>query len=231
MEPSKRWFPSSLNERAVWMNNFASQFAVVAGSLGFSAADITSMTKDNEDFQAMARAVSACDALMDAMRSFRISLTEAHLDSPSPSFPNVTLVPPPNGVPAGIFQRLDDRVRRIRAAPAYTSSIGALLNIIPHKPESLVENEITPVIKAAAFPGNVIEVRFTRSRTHGLFLQMKLDNDGEWTSAGRFVRSPAQIEIPNTDGRPRSVQLRARYLIGNDPAGLNSDIVTVVSIP
>jgi len=221
----------SLSERAAWMENFTRYFADVAPSLGFDAADVTSMNQDNEDFQAMARAVLATEVLLGAMRSFRISLTEAHPDSPAPSFPNVTLTPPPNGVPAGIFQRLDDRVRRIRAAPGYSSSIGALLNIIPQKPEAIVENEISPVIKPSAFPGNVIEVRFTRSTTHGLFIQYKLDNEAEWTSAGRFVRSPAQIDIPNHDGRPRSVQLRARYLIGNDPVGLNSDIVTIVSIP
>jgi len=231
MIPSKRWFPTTTVDRAAWINNFARQFEAVALSLGFSVADVTSMNQDNEDFQAVARAITSADAFMAALRAFRVSLSEQKVGSPKPMFPTLTLTPPPNDVPAGIFQRLDERVRRVRAAAAYTDEIGALLKIIPIKSESIVDDELVPAIKAAARPGNVVEVRFTRGETNGIFLQTRLDKEEKWNDAGRFVRSPAVLEIPDGTGAPRAVQIRARYIIGNDPVGQNSDIVNVVTMP
>jgi hypothetical protein len=62
-------------------------------------------------------------------------------------------------------------------------------------------------------------------------LQTRLDKEEKWNDAGRFVRSPAVLEIPDGTGAPRAVQIRARYIIGNDPVGQNSDIVNVVTMP
>ena len=231
MIPSKRWFPTTLVDRAAWIDNFAKQFAMVALSLGFSAADIASMTQDAEDFRALARATTAAEAYMAAIRAFRVSVSEDKVGSPHPVFPTLTITPPPNNVPAGIFQRLDERVQRIRVAPAYTSDIGALLGIIPSGPQSIVESELVPEIRPSVLPGNVVEVRFTRGDTDGIFIQIKLDKEAHWTSVGRFMRSPAVIEVPDGTGAPRAVQIRGRYLIGNDPVGQNSNTVSVVTTP
>jgi hypothetical protein len=231
MIPSKRWFPTTLIDRAAWIDNFARQFAAVALSLGFSAADIASMTQDAEDFRALARATTAAEAFMAALRGFRLSLSEEKVGSPQPLFPTLTITPPPNGVPAGIFQRLDERVQRIRTAAAYTDEIGALLNILPSKSQSIAESELVPQLKVTSMPGNIVEIRFTRGDADGLSVQMRLDKENDWTSVGWFIRSPAVIEVPDGTGAPRSVEIRARYLIGNDPVGLNSNVVSVVTTP
>ena len=231
MIPSKRWFPTTLVDRAAWIDNFAKQFAIIAPSLGFSAADVTSMTQDAEDFRALASATTAAEAFMAAIRGFRVSVSEEKVGSPQPVFPTLMLTPPPNGVPAGIFQRLDERVQRIRTAAAYTDEIGALLGIIPAGSRSIVESELVPQIKASTMPGNIVEIRFARGDTDGLFVQIKLDKDGDWSTVGRFMRSPAVIEVPDGTGAPRSVQIRARYLIGNDPVGQNSNLINVVTTP
>jgi hypothetical protein len=43
--------------------------------------------------------------------------------------------------------------------------------------------------------------------------------------------SPATLNIPNGTGNPHSVQLRARYVLKDEPVGLNSDTVNVVTTP
>jgi hypothetical protein len=231
MIPSKRWFPTTLNERVAWINSFAKNFEKVGPSLGFSAADITSMTQDAEDFKAAANALNLAEAFMAGLRLYRITITEAKSGSPEPHFPTLNISPPPNGVPAGIFQRLDERVQRIRTAATYTDEVGALLGIIPARRQSLVESELVPQLKASALPGNVVQLRFTRAETDGLFVQIKLHKEGEWTNVGRFMRSPAVIEVPDGSGDPRAVQIRARYMIGNDSVGQNSNIIDIVTTP
>ena len=231
MIPSKRWFPTTLIDRSAWVSNFAKNFANVALDLGFTAADIDSMNKDAEDLQALARSITAAEAFMSGLRGFRSLLTEASLGSPQPVFPTLILTPPPNGVPAGIFKRLDDKVRRVRASAAYTPSIGALLAIIPATPEGLAETELAPSLKVNAMPRNIIQVRFTRGDTDGLSVEIKLDKEKDWINMGRFLRSPAVIEVPDGTGLPHAVEIRARYLIGNDPVGQNSNVVNVVTTP
>lgn len=231
MIPSKRWFPTTLRERSAWMKNFARQLAIVGPSLGFSAAEIDSVNKDAEDLESLAASIRSAEAFMSALREFRISLTEDRIGTPTPVPPNFSFVPPPNGVPAGIFQRLDRLVRRIRTAPAYTDEVGALLNILHSRSEPAQESEMSPSIRPSAMPGNIVEVRFTRGDTDGVSIQMQLDKDEEWRDAGRFFKSPAELQIPDGDGLPRAVRLRARYVIGNHAVGQNSDIVNVVTTP
>jgi hypothetical protein len=231
MIPSKRWFPTTLVDRAAWIDHFAKQFEVVAPSLGFSAADVASMTQDAEDFRALVRATTAAEAFMAGLRGFRLSLSAEKVGSPTPVFPALIITPPPNGVPAGIFQRLDERVRRVRAAAAYTDEVGALLNIRPSKEQSIVDSELVPVITPTVLPGNSIQVRFTRADTDGLFIQIKLDKEKEWINVGRFLKSPAVVEVPDGNGAPRAVEIRARYLVGDDPVGQNSAISNVVTTP
>jgi len=50
MIPSSRWFPTNLADRALWYENFATQFAAVAVSLGFTANDAASVNNDNDVF-------------------------------------------------------------------------------------------------------------------------------------------------------------------------------------
>jgi hypothetical protein len=231
MIPSKRWFPRNLTEQAAWLQNFALQLSVVGSTFGITPAEITQMTQDAADFQSIVRTTFAADAFMKGLKEFRLSVAEAKIGSPTPTFPAITFSAPPNGVPAGIFQRLDSLVRRIRAAVAYTDETGAMLGIIPAKNADLNHDELQPSIKAFALPPNVVEIAFTRGQTHGISIEIKIDKDEKWTPAGRFFKSPARLNIPDGTGLPRAVQIRARYLDGNLAIGQNSDIINIVTLP
>jgi hypothetical protein len=231
MIPSKAWFPSSLQDRTGWFQNFATNFAAVGASLGFTGAEITAVTQDNEDFQSIAATTVALEAFSTAVRQYRISLTEDPIGTPQPTFPTEDFSAPPNDRPAGMFQRLVELVDRIRAAPAYTDEIGANLGIIPQKDDELAENELKPSLKGSAMPNNKVEVVFVRGKTDGIEVEIVIDNTGGWVSAGRFFKSPAVLNIPDGNGLPRAVQIRARYVLGNEAVGLNSDTVNVVTTP
>jgi hypothetical protein len=87
------------------------------------------------------------------------------------------------------------------------------------------------VLKAVPMPGNVVQVKFTRGQTDGIDVQIKVDNAESWSSAGRFFKSPASLNIPDGTGLPHAVEIRARFLEGNDPVGQNSDTINVVTLP
>jgi hypothetical protein len=230
MIPSNKWFPTNLNDRFIWFQNFNNQLQIIGASLGLAPTDLTATSNDAEWMSFLATTSAAVDAYSDAVRLFRKTITEADLGDPIPAWPADITFTTPVAVPTGIFERLDNLVKRIRVAPAYTPEIGGILGIIPVKGDSLAPTEMKPVLKANAMPANVVEVSFVRGKTDGVSIETNVDGAG-WTTIGKFFSSPAELNVPDGTGNPHSVQLRARYVDGNELIGLNSDIITVVTTP
>ena len=233
MIPSSSYFPGSLGARADWYNNFAIQFETVAVLLGFTLSDITNVENDNLLMQFLVDANDQMNAVIDAARQFRTVMTEGVTGSPLPNWPTqFPGAPPLPLVPVGLFERLDSLVKRIRVSPAYSPEIGALLGIVPSKAPETDPTEMQPDPKLSVEPGNVVIVEFTRGKSDGIELQMMLDNSGNWENAGKYPKSPVTINVPQSvQALPRAVQIRARFLIGNNAVGQYSEIDTISTIP
>ena len=232
MIPSSKWFPTNIAERFDWYENFNNQIQTIGTTVGLVAADITAIANDATWMSFLSQATMAVDAYSDGVRQFRKTLTEGEIGDANPAWPtSIDPTPPSTTVPTGIFERLDAYVKRIRVSPNYTPETGALLGIIPSKGGDIVETEMKPVLKANSMPGSIVEVSFTRGRSDGITIETKVDNAASWSGAGNYFKSPASLNIPDGTGLPHSVQIRARYIIGNEPVGLNSDTVNVVTTP
>lgn len=233
MIPSNRWFPNSLQQRAAWFANFSTNFSLVGGMLGFTAAETTAAENDNTVFQFLAATTVQLDSFTKAVQQYRSIITEGAVGDPTPLFPPDVSFTLPQVIPTGIFQRLDENVKRIRTAPLYTHEIGALLGIIPSssQPSSESEAEMHPTLSATSLPNSLVQVKFVRGATDGILIETSIDN-GTWGEAGRFFKSPANLVIPeNPQNLPRSVQMRARYVQGDNPFGQYSPIITTASQP
>jgi hypothetical protein len=199
--------------------------------LGFIAAELLQLDLDTAVVTALAAADIAASDYVEAIRAYRKAILEGKIGDPAVAFPVDITTAPANPVPPGIFERLDRMIARIRSSPNYTDAIGEQLGIIPSQSGEIVPEEMKPSLKAVVQPGNVVEVSFVRGKTDGVEIETIVDGSGGWASAGRFIKSPAVLEIPDGTGSPRAVQIRARYLDGNKAMGLNSDTVNVVTTP
>jgi hypothetical protein len=214
-----------------WYNSFATAFAVIGPQLGFTNIDLQTVADDNQMMQFLGQNVPLVENYAEAVRAFRRSITEGDVDGTTPTFPTIGTLAPGQPVPQGIYERLDNLVKRIRLAPNYTEEEGEQLGIIPKKSQSIAPETAKPAITAATDPGNVIFVKFKKGQFSGVFLQTSVDK-GNWQDQGRFTRSPIEITIPqNQDELPRLVALRARYLVGDNAVGEWSDTVTVQTTP
>lgn len=233
MIPNPGYFPTSLGARADWFANFNSQFTIVGPSLGFTPAEIEAVSDDNDVMQFLRTASSQTKAIMAASKQFRKVITEGKIGDPTPTWPVQFSGVPPIPLPAtGIFERLDNLVKRIRVAPKYTTEVGALLGIIPAKSDSISPADFKPQPSLYAEPGNVVFVKFSRGQTDGIDVDIQVDNSGKWINQGKFLKSPAGLVIPeNPDGLPRSVQVRSRHIIGDQPVGQFSDVDVISTIP
>jgi len=233
MIPSRTWFPGNLQDRAAWFQNFVTNFAPIASTLGFSAGEITAIQSDNEDFQSIAVTTVALDTFASAVRAYRISLTEGDIGDPQPKFPTESFAAPPNDRPAGMFERLDSYVKRIRVAPAYTPEIGELLGIVPGTPASIGEGDLKPVIKAGLSNANYqFMVDVTRLGQPAYKVEIQRQGSPVWTDAAFATNNPCLVTVtPTTPNQPERILVRAVLMKDNQPVGIPSDPTYVTINP
>src|SRR4051794_21414509 len=95
MVPSNRYFPTSLQDRAAWFQNFATKFGPLAATLGFLPAQVTAVNADRDDMVFCASSALEVETYAKAVRQYRTILTEGAVGSPATTFPtNPTLTPP-----------------------------------------------------------------------------------------------------------------------------------------
>ena len=231
MRPSIRWFPLSLTERAAWYRNFNQRIQVIGPSLGLTAGELATIQADCEMLTFLAASTTSVARFAQSFEAFRRVMTENGSGDAEPHVPPPPTLTPPAGAGPGIFDRLTRLVKRIRTAPSFTEETAALLGIARTRyrvRQTHLEDGASPKITASALPAGVVTLKFVRGASTGIFVEMRLDNDEEWQLAGKFVKSPAEFTVPpNADALPRRVQIRARFLHGNDAVGNWSDVVTV----
>lgn len=232
MIPSYRWFPTNFAARADWFKNFNTQFAALAAGLGFKPADVTAVDNDNDVMQFLAGVVVEMKAYEDAVRQYRIIITESKVGEMTPMFPADPSMTLPQVIPTGIFERLNKLVGRIRVAPTYADEIGAMLGIIPAQPTPF-PNTIKPIIKCSpSFEAYRFKANVTRMGMDGFRIQIRRMDSEVWTDEGFGTTSPLEISIaPTTPGQPERFQVRAILLKRNTPVGQPSDPVYVTVNP
>lgn len=231
MIPSSTWFPSGWAERVEWFNTFATAFAVIGPALGFNNATVQQVNDDNAMMQFLGDNVPLANNYQDAVRALRRTVTEGDVNGTTPDFPSIGTIQPGTPVAQGIFERLDNLVKRIRLAPNYTDEEGEQLGIIPKKTQSISPDNAQPTLSANTDPGNIVFVKFKKLGFKGVQISIAIDK-GNWQDQGRFTVSPATLTIPqHNDDAPRAVAIRARYLVGDNPVGEWSDVVYITTTP
>ena len=231
--PSRKWFPQNLQERAAWYANFNTQIQIIGASLGLTAADLTAIGSDNNVIQFLASTATELDAYAEAVRQYRIVITEHGIGDPTPAFPADAVFALPNVIPTGAFERLDDLVKRIRVAPAYTPETGALLGILTTTATPPPESELKPVIKASeSFGGYTFSVNVTRMGMDAFKVQIQRKDSSTWQDAAFATNNPAEITVtPTTPGNPERIYVRAILMKKNAPVGQPSDPTYVTINP
>lgn len=216
------------------VSEFATQFAGVATSLAFVAADATAVTNDNAILQFLGTTVTQLDAFRDAVRQYRIIITEGGIGVPTPAFPpNPAFTLPSPAVATGIVERLDNLVKRIRVAPAYTDETGALLGIISLPGPLLPEQDLKPVIKASeSVSGYSFSVDVTRLGMPAYKVQIQRHGTTTWQDIAFATSNPCPVTVtPTTPGQPERLYVRAHLMKNNQTVGLPSDPTYVTVNP
>jgi len=234
MIPSNRWFPMSLAARAAWFANFALQFVTnYAAVLGLSAYT-TAVTQDNEDFQSIAATRLAAKNFDRAVADFLRDLTEKAIGTPDPVFPSEDFQAPPRGVPAGLFQRLDELRTLIMAQPNYVETMGTAMGIEPSKATPIAPTLVKPTILAdgASSDYHFSVIVGNRQESDQWNVMVLRKGAAGWVVAKTATGKSVDVHLtPLVPGEPEQLQVRIQLLKGNEDYGQVSDTVWITINP
>ena len=130
MTSTNDWFPSTLQDRAVWFHNFTHEMLEIGPFLGFSHEELEQLRADDDWLVFFAGISAAVDSFKESVDRYCTAMTQTEPAVPLPLFSYEILMPPRLSEPKpGIFHRLESMVERIQSSPRYTPRLGALLGI------------------------------------------------------------------------------------------------------
>lgn len=228
--------PRTDNELMVWLNNFSSAFAAHAPALGFTTAEVNSVSADAAMLSYLVGdLVPSYKSSLRACSNYKDLVVSGPLGRPATPPPGApTTAAPPSTVPPGILPRLRNLVQRIQLAPGYNETIGIALGITPPEASapSSVDSPPKPTAKARAGGPGAVHIDFSKERFDGVFIESRRPGEDGWQSLGLDSYTPyIDVRPPLEAGKPERREYRVRYMLRDQPTGEWSDIVTATFVP
>jgi hypothetical protein len=228
-------FPRADSELAVWLKTFAATFATHAATLGFTAAEVTAVENDAAMFDYMVSdLIPATKGLAQSRIAYKDLIKKGPIGATGGEIP---LAQPLKTLPAtvepGIIPRLQQLIRRIKAAPNYTEAIGQSLDIIDSEGNSS-DDETTakPTLKGTAQPSSEVRIDFNKGSFDGVRIECRRGGSPQWELLGFDAYSPYTDSRPPLEaGKAEVREYRARYVKRDEPGGEWSDIISVSTKP
>lgn len=236
MSQSKDYLPKDEPGLDAWFQNWKTKMNESGSQHGFSADEIKQVQDDGD----MAHNVIAGTAAVEVNRrefiKFKRLMLYGSKNAPTPAYPSMeTPALPSLNLPlmAGIVERTRSFVRRLKESSNYNEAVGADFRVLPVESDDISEQDAQPALKARTLAQSNVDIDFVRGKFDGLEIERQRgDNANDWQSIGRFYKSPAEDDAPPVEAnKPETRRYRARFLIGNQPVGVYSDIISVVTQP
>ncbi|MEQ1934994.1 MAG: hypothetical protein ABL962_14135 [Fimbriimonadaceae bacterium] len=224
------WLPLREADRAVWARNFLTKLSSYQAVLSLTPADVTAITNDLNAYIYMITVSYMVKVKTQEVHAYKRLLI--HGKGGTAGFPaNLILPAAPTAVNAGVIRRLSRLVARIKAAEAYTNSIGEDLGIVPvsYRPD---EDNAKPRADVKALPNSEVQIKWRKGRFWGVVLESRRGDESEWTVLSKDFTSPySDLRPPLVEGKPEVRSYRLRYLKGDVAVGGYSDEIIVSTNP
>jgi hypothetical protein len=228
MSTTISYIPSSDSERGIWMNNFSSKINTYATQVGITAAEVTAIQKDAAMFTFVINMQETFKQTLNYITSYKNILKHAvgqqHLGA-LPTAPTLPTVPAL--VPEGVFDRVANFVKRIKASANYTEAIGNDLGIIA--PVQVFDaSTMQPELKVT-IDGDRPHIKCTKGYSDAIDLYVDRKDGAGFVLIGRLTK-PDYIDIVSLPANTALAEwdYKARYVIENNTVGIMSSIASIV---
>lgn len=225
---NSKFIPSGDSNKVVWLNNFTTKMGLYSTQLGVTAAELSSLQKDNAYFTYLISMMEVYRQNLLNLSSYKNMLKHAvgqqHIGA-LPVLPNLGTAPPT--VPEGVFDRVGKLVTRIKASLNYTDALGNDLGVIA--PTQTIDlATLKPELKVN-LDGDRPHIKCSKGYADAIDLYVDRKDGAGFVLIGRLTK-PDYIDVANL---PANIVLaewdyKARYVIANNVVGVMSSIVSVV---
>ena len=215
----KFWWPGSMPEQLVLMQNFQAKIGGYSMPLGLSASQVTEAVGLCTTFVGAFNTTEQCRSTMQAMTQWR---DEVFYGEPmgsqapaAPMFPVVGAVTYTLGVVTQFFRLRD----QIVSAPGYTTAIGEDLGIVGASAASPAVNLLVPDLRTETSTG--YWVNLTGSMRGMDALKVEYSKDGSVFQTVTFLtNTPGGFQItPTNPLQPEKGFIRAVFIKKNEEVG------------
>ncbi len=229
------YMPMGEAEKDEWFANWAAKATESGAMHGFSPEEIRQIQDDAVMVHNVVSGWTTADTNRREFGQFKRIMLYGAKNAVTPTYPTTNAPTQPvlqNEMLAGIIKRTRSFVRRLKESANYNEAVGADYRVLPIQQQSVVPEEAKSKLEAKAMADSQVDIYFVRGEFDGIELESQVGNSTDWNKIGRYYKSPANDDsppaVPNT---PEVRRYRGRFLQGNKPVGVHSDIVSVVTIP
>lgn len=222
-----KFIPTGDSEKVVWLNNFTTKLSTNATLLGFTAAEITALQKDNAFYSYLVSTIELFRQNLLNFIGYKNMAKYAKKDQHIGALPTLPAMgTPPPAVTEGIFDRVSKMAARAKLSLNYTDAIGADLGII--SPTSTVDiAALQPELKIKIDVGKP-HVRWIKGYSDSLDLYADRDDGQGFVLIGRFTRNEYLDITPLAPGKVFDEwKYKGIYVIADTPVGLYSNVISV----
>lgn len=227
----KDFMPNNWSAFAEWTDNFYTQMLALAPKYGLGG-ELGQLDKDNLWLQYWVQAKFAAKAQEKQLGDYVDLIANGETGAPQPDLPQWALPPnPPANIAPGFRKKIRSLARQIKANPIYTPADGALLGIVSPEEGGRNPEDTTPELKLRSVSNYGVEVDFRKYGLDAVRIEIR-HKAGTWQLAAILTNSPGIFNvIPTTPGDAEQIEVRAVFLVKNQPFGNYSPIYTVVIQP
>lgn len=229
------YMPTNETNLDTWFQNFSNKMQTAGNQHGFSADEIKQTADDYSVLHSLIHGAETMRVNASEYTAYKNIVVFGGATSPTPAFPAMSLPTEPTftvGIKAGIVERTRALVKRLKVSPNYNESVGQDFQVIGTTNDRSVNGDAKPVLKIKALANSLVEISFVKGEADGIELELQRGSETGWTRIGKFIKTPAEDDTPTiTPNTPEVRRYRGRFLEGNKPVGLFSDIASIVTTP
>lgn len=201
---AKQYFiPKRIPEFVTHHDNLNTQTAALVGQAGITATDATNLAADNAALHTAVSDVASADAVKQAKVATQTSVIRT-VTVNEQAFAN-----------------------RVKNTAGYTAAIGQQLGFIGAEDTTDLTQE-KPILRATAVTAGSVTVAFNKQTSDGVRVSSKRGGETTFSFLATDTSSPYVDNRPNlVAGTPETRQYQAQYILGDDPIGELSDLLSV----
>lgn len=217
--PKGPWWPTSLADQLVLIQNFQAKIASYASALGMTTEQVTAAQELCNCFISAYGLTEQSRQTMQALTQWRDLVfygePKGSAAPPAPVFPTDKMAAYTRGVVTQFFELRD----MIIASPGYTPAIGDDLGLVGAEIIPVPPSQMTPDLKATVSMGNTVNISGSMQGMDALRVEYA-PRGGSFTTVAFLTKTPGGFQItPANPNQPEAGFIRAVFIKKNAEYG------------